>query len=264
MKIDVLCHEVGKDPLYKTWHAGAHHLFTYMYSDGGSVVTSERIFPIRKGALVFLRAGTYHYTIPDNPDAYNRSKLIVSEQIFSKLRALLGKNPTFSAIFNKSLVYAVVAPADRASIDRIFKTVAACAQDESREPLLLACLLELVYLLNRDTVESTPTPAGITGRVIEYINANIASINSLDTICSAIGMSKYHCCRQFKEHTGMTVMRYILKTRVVLAKGELETSAASVTEISEHFGFSSVSHFCQVFKDEMGLSPLQYRKRFQA
>lgn len=264
MDIDVICHEVGKDPLYKTWHTSRRHLFTYMYSDGGSIVTGERVFPIKKGALVFLRAGTHHYTLPDDPNVYDRSKLSVPERVFSTLHAVLGKNKAFSTFFSKSLVYAVVAPADRACIDRIFETVAACAQDESREPVLLACLLELVYLLNRDMIESTPTPVGFTGRAIEYINSNIASDIDIDTICSAIGMSKYHFCRQFKEHTGTTVMKYILKTRIILAKGDLETSGTSITEISERFGFSSVSYFCRVFKDELGLSPLQYRKQFQA
>lgn len=262
MDISVMCHEVGKDPHYKTWHSSQRNLFMYMHSDGGSLVTGERIFPIKQGGLVFLRAGTHHYTLPDNPSVYDRSKLIIPERIFSKLQAVLGKNQMFSSFFNKSLVYAMVAQEDRNSMDRIFET-AACALDESREPILLACLLELVYLLNRYKSESMPTTIGFMGRAIEYIHANIASDIEIDTICSAIGMSKYHFCRQFKEHTGTTVMKYILKTRIILAKSDLEASSASITEISNRFGFSSSSYFCRVFKEDLGLSPLQYRKQFR-
>ena len=82
----------------------------------------------------------------------------------------------------------------------------------------------------------------------------------IDDICAAINSSKYHFCRQFKKHTGLTVMEYILKTRIILAKTELIKTNLSITEISERLGFSSVSYFCRAFKAESGLTPLQYRK----
>ena len=84
---------------------------------------------------------------------------------------------------------------------------------------------------------------------------------TIDHICRAVGISKYHFCRQFKAHTKLTVMDYILKTRIILAQSELSKTNLSIADISEKCGFSSASYFCRVFKQEEACTPLQYRKR---
>lgn len=62
----------------------------------------------------------------------------------------------------------------------------------------------------------------------------------------------------------MTVMKYILKMRIVLAKMDLKKTNLSVSEISGKYGFSSVSYFSRMFKEEENCSPLQYRKKNRA
>ena len=62
---------------------------------------------------------------------------------------------------------------------------------------------------------------------------------------------------------GMTVMDYVLKTRIVLAKNMLEKENVSISEVSGRCGFSSESYFCRVFKESVGVSPLKYRKSFE-
>lgn len=73
-------------------------------------------------------------------------------------------------------------------------------------------------------------------------------------------MSKYYFCKKFKQVTGLTVMRYILKMRIGTAKNMLENTDLSIGRISEQCGFSSQSYFCRVFKEEWGITPLQYQK----
>jgi AraC-like DNA-binding protein len=96
---------------------------------------------------------------------------------------------------------------------------------------------------------------------VEYINHHIAEDIILDRICAACYLSKYHFCRLFKEKLGLTVMEYILKTRIAMAKELLCEAKMSVTEISEACGFSSASFFSRTFKNEVGMSPLQYKKK---
>ena len=55
-------------------------------------------------------------------------------------------------------------------------------------------------------------------------------------------------------------MAYILNTRIVLAKEELGSTNASISQVSEKFGFSSMSYFCRVFKEATGYTPLQFRR----
>lgn len=260
MEERIVCRQRGKDPLYKTWHASKEHLFMYINSGSGSIVSGEQIFPIKNGGLVFIAADTYHYTMPDDPAVYERSKLTVSPWELSRISGLLSENNGFKSFFDKAIVYAEIHESDRAEVDRIFKELKVSKNDP--ELTLFSCLLRLLCFFDKHTVESTSAATGFMSEATRYINENISSDIDIDSICSAINISKYYFCRQFKEHTGMTVMKYILKTRIVLAKSELKKKGISVTEISEKLGFSSVSYFCRAFKEEENCSPLQYRKRF--
>ena len=259
----LLYHDIGKDSLYKTWHTTRRPLFMYVYSDGGSIVTKERIFPIKKGALVLLGPGTYHYTMPEDPDTYDRSKLILSQQKYANVISLLRSAEEYRDVFDRAVIYAQIPPHQQAAVDRIFAEAASCKDQSSAEPLLLSCVLRLLYLLKKYAAESTATSVGYMSRAIQYINENIAEPLDIDSICDFVSMSKYHFCRQFKYHTGQTVMAYILNTRIVLAKGELETTQASIGQISDMFGFRSSSYFCRVFKEATGCTPLQYRRQAQ-
>lgn len=264
MKTALYLHDIGKDRLYKTWHAPRWNLFIYFYSDGGNIVTGDKVLPIKPGALAFIPSGTYHYTMPDVPERYNRTKLTVSQSVFSKVIELLSNNPEYKDCFSKSLVYAEIPPEEQPLVDRLFARIDPCFNEPDAEPLLLSTLLQLVYLLNRYTTDSSANTGGFMGRAIKHINENISTDLDIDNICQVIGVSKYYFCRRFKEHTGTTVMKYILQTRIILAKSELEKTNSPITEISERCGFSSTSYFCRAFKQEFGCSPLQYRKKVQA
>lgn len=252
--------QTGKDPLYKIWHTNSRALFMYVYSGTGSVVTKDRNYPIEKNALILIAPGTYHYTMPDDPNSYIRSKLILSPAEFAGIADLLNTNKNIQKIFNRSVTYAPISSELHASVDQIFHDAAACINDADA-PLLLSCALRLLHYLNMYATENTEATTGILSKAIQYINKNISCDLSLDSICSAINISKYHFCRQFKQQLGVTVMQYILRTRIVLAMDELWKTDTTISQISEKCGFSSVSYFCQVFKAATGCTPLQYRKR---
>lgn len=256
-------HQRGKDSLYKTWHASKEHLFMYVYSGTGNIVSGERVFPIKKGTLVFIAADTYHYTMPDEAQIYDRSKLTVSLEMFDKVTKFLGDNAVFKSISDKAVVYAEIDECDRSTVGSIFNDINKIENERDKELIYLSCMFRLLHYLDKYTVNSTVAVAGIMSCAIKYINENIATEIDIDDICSAINISKHYFCRQFKKDIGMTVMKYILKTRIVLAKSELKKKELSISETSEKFGFSSVSYFCRVFKEEENCSPLQYRKRNQ-
>ena len=100
--------------------------------------------------------------------------------------------------------------------------------------------------------------------VPEYINNHIHEDIRIDSICEAIHVSKYYFCKKFKQSTGITVMNYILKTRIISATNLLESTDLPIGEISEKCGFSSPSFFSQAFRKEHGVTPRQYQQALSA
>ncbi len=75
MKKITIIHQRGRDEMYKLWHKATANEFIYMHSTGGSIVFKDRVYPIKKGILCFIREGTVHYTMPNDANEYERSKL---------------------------------------------------------------------------------------------------------------------------------------------------------------------------------------------
>jgi len=261
MDYELIYREHGRDAMFKIWHASEKATFLYTYSEGGSIVCSEKAYPIGPGVLCFIGAGKYHYTMPSDPAKYERTKLFLPQSVLEKLLAAVGGD--IAKKYSKgSFVYAVIPENMRASFEA---GLAEIAESDTSDGCVCAMIgglaLKLCALGDRYSLESIPSVSGLISRAIEYINKHIFEDMGIDDICRAIHVSKYHFCRRFKAETKMSVMEYVLKTRIVMAKVMLEKERITVTEVSLRCGFSSVSYFSRVFKSETGMTPLQYRRK---
>ena len=262
MEYKIISHQQGKDPMYKIWHASNQIMFIYMHSADGSIVCSEKAYPIKKGVLCFVDAGKYHYTMPENPECYDRSKIFVSSDEIEKILELLSEDRLKISISSKSFIYSRIDESEREKVEEIFLKIKKYENDKIYgDWMLISGIIELIVYLNRYSIEDIPAATGAMSRAIEYINSNITGNITIDDICLHIHMSKYHFCRQFKKIMGTTVMEYILKTRLIMSENMLLNENLSVTEISHNCGFSSVSYFSRVFKQYNGITPLKYKKK---
>lgn len=259
MDNSILHHQIGRDQYYKIWHTIGKNMLIYIHQGSGSIVCSERAYPMEKGTLCFIGAEKYHYTMPDDPLHYDRSKIFLSNEELHRLFSLLPEKNRFSRSYTAdTFVRAQIPPEQQSAVETLFEEIAA-AQEDYWEAVLYSSYLRLLTLLDQHIPQQLSPSSNMMQLAIEYINRHIFENLSIDTICTAAHTSKYHFCRQFKKATGFTVMEYILKTRLILARDMLLKDDLTVSEISEACGFSSVSYFSRVFRQEMGISPLKYR-----
>ena len=261
----IISHERGKDAHFKLWHAlpEEENMIIYFHSDGGSIVCRDRVYPIKKGALCFIGAGKYHYTMPSEPLVYDRSKIFISSSLLRSIVSLISDGKDFSRFTWDSIVYAELNDTDRTLCEGIFNELDGSFSLHHKKACQTMSVVALLKLIEDNSIDGENSVSGSLGGAIDFINKNIFREITIDEICSAVHISKYHFCRRFKQNMGMTVMDYILKTRIVLAKNMLEKENTSVSEVSDRCGFSSVSYFCRVFKESVGESPLKYKKRSQ-
>lgn len=97
--------------------------------------------------------------------------------------------------------------------------------------------------------------------VMEYIDEHYMEDFTLDDIASAVGFSKYHFSRLFKQYTGFTFCAYICHRRVKIAEKLLEQPELSITEVAMKSGFPSISTFNRVFRQQKNCSPTEYRDK---
>ena len=94
----------------------------------------------------------------------------------------------------------------------------------------------------------------------EYVDVHYAEKIYLEEMCRMTMLSPSYFSDVFKHVTGRTFTEYVSSVRVEKAKELLRREDKSISGIAYAVGFSDNAHFDKVFKREVGISPLQYRK----
>lgn len=100
----------------------------------------------------------------------------------------------------------------------------------------------------------------LTKNCCNYIRSHLYEDLSVPSISQALRFSPSYLAHKFKEETGKTVQQYVRTERINEAKLLLRADYPT-TEIAFELGFSSQSHFTDIFKRETGMTPTQYRKK---
>ncbi len=96
--------------------------------------------------------------------------------------------------------------------------------------------------------------------VLDYIHANFSTNIVFEKLAKEFGISRTLLFENFKRYTGFTPANYLMQIRIKQAKLLLKTSGSSIEEIATQVGFNDAGHFSQIFKKEVGTTPLKYRK----
>ena len=64
----------------------------------------------------------------------------------------------------------------------------------------------------------------------------------------------------FKDETGSTIKKYISGVRIENAKQMIRQDYDRIAEIAEKCGYANANYFAKVFREETGMTPLEYRK----
>jgi AraC-like DNA-binding protein len=93
-----------------------------------------------------------------------------------------------------------------------------------------------------------------------FIENNFQNELLLEDIAAAVHLSKAHLARKFKETYQVTPNQFLVETRLKQATNLLKTTNLPVNEIVNLVGFYSTSSFIRLFKKELGITPMVFRK----
>jgi len=97
---------------------------------------------------------------------------------------------------------------------------------------------------------------------VELISTSYHQTLTVNDMAATMRMSTGAFTRGFKEHFSCTPYQYLRRTRIMAACDLLSTSDLSLTEIAAQTGFYDQSHFSRDFRGDRGMTPTEYRKRF--
>ncbi|MEC5143405.1 helix-turn-helix domain-containing protein [Chitinophaga sp. 212800010-3] len=96
----------------------------------------------------------------------------------------------------------------------------------------------------------------------EFIEQNFSEKITVDQLSSMFAVGRRSLERRFKKATNNTVAEYIQRVKVEVAKKGFESSRKNINEIMWEVGYSDTKAFRTIFKKTTGLSPLEYRNKY--
>lgn len=96
----------------------------------------------------------------------------------------------------------------------------------------------------------------------DFIEKNYGDKISVEQLTTMLAVSRRNFERRFKKATSNTVVEYMQRVKIEAAKISLESSRDNVNEVMYKVGYSDVKAFRTTFKKLTGLSPLQYRNKY--
>lgn len=95
-----------------------------------------------------------------------------------------------------------------------------------------------------------------------FIEKNYREKLTVGGLCDKFAIARRSLERRFKKATHNTAIEYIQRVKIEAAKKDLESTGKSVNEVMYDVGYSDTKAFRNVFKKVTGLTPIEYRGKF--
>jgi two-component system response regulator YesN len=103
----------------------------------------------------------------------------------------------------------------------------------------------------------------VVEKVQKYMLEHLGEEFSRETLAEQVYLNPAYLSRLFRRETGFSLTDYLVRQRVDKARAELEQTNQRVSDIAADVGYANFSHFSKLFKKMTGLTPQEYRKKYQ-
>lgn len=224
----------------------------------GTSYVDEKKYQTKKGMLLFAKPGQIRHS--DFPVRCNFIRVFPDGAAREGLTELLSSLP--------DCVYIC----DAEQIDRmtsLFRQLAATVlgsnPNEEHSIKANGLFFEILYRCLRicrpEREEPKDLPINPLARdAYEFINEHYTEDCSLSRIAEALNVSPNYLHGVFRKHIGLTPLEYVTQKRIERAKKLIVGGERTMLEIAMELGFCSQSHFNKLFKQIVGVTPIEYRK----
>lgn len=96
----------------------------------------------------------------------------------------------------------------------------------------------------------------------DYIDENIQGRISIDELAALVSLGRRSFERRFRMATNNSVLEYINRVKVEFAKRSFELSRKNMNEVMYDIGYTDTKSFRTIFKKITGLTPIEYRNKY--
>ena len=231
-------------------------LLQYTISGKGSFQTPDHTYPQHAGDLFLVQVpGDSQYSLPDDSECWDVLYLEFSSECLPLLYHI---HQSCGPAFHLEASSTLPEQMKQLYADAISNQLASVF-DNSKSAY--AFLLDLAdYALEHPALSSPRVTLAKNYLDSHYYTTDL----NLDEVADAVGLSKYHLCREFNHLYGISPGKYLANLRLQKSCALLlQNRQHTIAEIASMVGFSNDNYFCKVFRKAFGTTPTQYRLQNQ-
>ncbi len=149
-----------------------------------------------------------------------------------------------------------------AAADMALELINACCGEKAVFAAMEQCL---IGTKRSETAEQTPCIAARLGtrnenllRAIEWIEDNFQTESGIGNLYDAVGVSPRQIQRLFRDHVGLSPLKYMKERRLRHARALLAETDMSVVQIAALCCYETTTYFSADFRRRYGVSPHQF------
>jgi AraC-like DNA-binding protein len=224
------------------------YLFSFTHSGSALVHSGNHAQLVDATRVMVIQPGEpFHLTRFDKSRSLGGS-VLVRPDLFEKMAGrdvadsgAVFDTPTSALLLQHFLLRRAEEPADPAVTDTALAII--------RETLRA----------RREMPSNASPPTDTTLDVQTLLSARFREHLRLADIARAVNRSPSHVCRTFHHETGMRMRGYLQRLRIYTSVSEV-IDCRNLSTLAHSLGYCSHSHFAEVFRRELGVTPVQVRR----
>jgi len=224
-------------------------------SGSGEQILNGQQMELTRGSLSVLRLTDFHRVDPkENLHLLN---LMVDDNFLSE--EMLGKLTAGNTLFFK------LDDEQTNTLEKLFRLC--LTENQTANPdlrylkHLIICIFLKVFKLSAKSNGAPPAEESPIQAALLYIHMHFRENPNLAEVAKIAHYNSSHFSHTFHKELGTTYCEYLNMLKISYAKELLISTSLKISDICFECGFASHSNFLRLFKEKIGLSPMQYRKK---
>lgn len=225
----------------------------YIADGYGSFHDRGVMYEVTSGSIILIRPGVWHSYYPSQETGWTEYYVGFKGDLFARvvrdgfpqkggLRKIKAKKE-ITNIFENMLNYA---ERDPEGLNFLLKS------------FLMLLISECVFADDSNGEENSQKTAMLS-KARDFMEDNISERINLKSLSDDLGISYSTFKNIFKECTFCTPVEFLKQLRIRKSKFLLGTTSKPVKVIALECGFGTAEYFCNCFKNETGMTPIEYR-----
>lgn len=225
-------------------------IIEYVFKGSGQLLIDGKKYDVKTDDIYILPSGVSHEYSSNENDPWGKFFMNLSGSLAQSLLVSFGLNNQ----------YVFTAPSLKELFKKIIKTSFEDTPEAVKQSKLIGIYVEILHRLNQLNKDSEKSTEAILLK--NYLDENYSTIISNKELANQIYRSTDYCLKLFKKEFGKTPYDYQIENKIRITCSLLQNTRKAISEIAEFVGYDNPHYFASMFKTKLGLTPSEYRKKY--